>query len=299
MSNIKPISAEFPFESNFQEILNSKMHYIDEGDKNSKHTFLLLHGNPTSSYLWRNIIPHLSPLGRVVAPDLIGMGKSDKPDIDYTFKDHIEYLDALIEKLALKDIILVIQDWGSGLGFNYANKHRENIKGIVFFEAIVQVSYWKDMSEEVAGVFQKFRDPKEGYEMIVKNNFFIEAMLPMGAGRELTEEEMNNYRAPYLEEKHRKPLLAWPNQISFDGIPKFTTDIVNSYNEYHKTSAIPKLMFYANSGLIIVPELAQNIRETWKNITSIDLGEGKHYLQESHPHEIGEGIVDWYKDILE
>lgn len=299
MSNIKPISAEFPFESKFQEVLNSKMHYVDEGDKNSKHTFLLLHGNPTSSYLWRNIIPHLSPLGRVVAPDLIGMGKSDKPDIDYTFKDHIEYLDALIEKLALKDIILVIQDWGSGLGFNYANQHRENIKGIVFFEAIVQVSYWKDMSEEVAGVFQKFRDPKEGYEMIVKNNFFIEAMLPMGAGRELTEEEMNNYRAPYLEEKHRKPLLAWPNQISFDGIPKFTTDIVNSYNEYHKTSDIPKLMFYTNSGLIIVPELAQNIRDTWKNMTSVDLGEGKHYLQESHPHEIGEGIVDWYKDVLE
>ncbi|RTE66053.1 alpha/beta fold hydrolase [Amphritea opalescens] len=134
MLNNKPISAAFPFESKFQAVLDSKMHYVDEGDKNSKDTFLLIHGNPTSSYLWRNIIPYVSALGRVVVPDLIGMGKSDKPDIDYTFEDHITYLDAFIENLGLKNIILVIQDWGSALGFNYANQHRENIKGIVFLK---------------------------------------------------------------------------------------------------------------------------------------------------------------------
>lgn len=298
MTTKKHISAAFPFDSKFEEVLDSKMHYVDEGDKNSEHTFLLLHGNPTSSYLWRNIIPYLSPLGRTVAPDLIGMGKSDKPAIDYTFEDHIKYLDVLIEKLALKNVILVIQDWGSGLGFNYANQYKENVKGIVFFEAITQVSYWKNTSEEVEKTFKTFRDPVKGNELIVKNNFFIETMLPMGAGRELTEEEMDNYRAPYLEEKSRKPLFMWPNQISFDGVPKFTTDIVNAYNEYHKNSDVPKLMLYATSGLIITPKLAQNILDTWKNIKGIDLGEGKHYLQESHPHEIGEGIVDWYQKTI-
>ncbi|NRT10563.1 MULTISPECIES: haloalkane dehalogenase [Flavobacterium] len=298
MTNKKQISAAFPFESKFQEVLDSKMHYVDEGDKNSEHTFLLIHGNPTSSYLWRNIIPYVSALGRVVVPDLIGMGKSDKPDIDYTLKDHIAYLDAFVEKLGLKNVILVIQDWGSGLGFNYANQHRENVKGIVFFEAMVQVSYWKNTTKETEALFEKFRDPVEGHNMIVKNNFFIEAMLPMMAGRELTQEEMDHYRAPYLEEKSRKPLFMWPSQISFDGVPKFTTDIVNSYNEYHKNSDVPKLLFYAEPGLIINRELGEHIAATWKNITAVDLGEGKHYLQESHPHEIGEGIVDWYKKTL-
>lgn len=295
MASKKNISAAFPFESNFQEVLNSKMHYVDEGDKNSKHTFLLLHGNPTSIYLWRNIIPHLSPLGRVVAPDLIGMGKSGKPDIEYILEDHIGYLDAFIEKLELKDIILVIQDWGSGLGFNYANQHRENVLGIVFFEAMTKVSYWKDMSEAVRPMFKKFRDPKEGHELIVKNNFIIEKMLPMMAGRELTHEEMEHYRAPYLEEEHRKPLLMWPSQISLDGSPKFTTDIVQSYHDFHKDSDIPKLMFYANPGLIISPKLAQQLIAAWNNLTATDLGEGKHFLQESHPHEIGEGTAEWYK----
>ena len=192
----------------------------------------------------------------------------------------------------------MVQDWGSGLGFNYANHHRENVKGIVFFEAMVQVSYWKDMNESARPLFKKFRDPIEGYEMIVKNNFFIEKMLPMMAGRALTAEEMEHYRAPYLEEKHRKPILMWPSQISIDGSPPFTTDIVNSYHEYHKNSDTPKLLFYADPGLIINSEKAQKVIDTWKNLITIDLGEGLHFLQESHPHEIGEGIVDWYKRIF-
>jgi len=200
MTNTKPISAAFPFEPNFQEVLGSKMHYVDQGDKNSKHTFLLLHGNPTSSYLWRNIIPHLEPLGRVVAPDLIGMGKSGKPDIEYTLKDHITYLDTFIEKLGLKDIVLVIQDWGSGLGFNYANQHRDNVVGIAFFEAMVRVSTWDGFSKEIKPSFQAFRDPIQGPELLVKKNVLIEQMLPSMAGRTLTEEEMEHYRAPYLEE---------------------------------------------------------------------------------------------------
>lgn len=296
MINQKSISAAFPFKSKFQDVLDSKMHYIDEGNKNSEHTFLLLHGNPTSSYLWRNIIPYLEPLGRVVAPDLIGMGKSGKPDIGYTLKDHITYLDAFIEKLGLKDIVLVIQDWGSGLGFNYANQHRDNVVGIAFFEAMVQVSSWAKFSPQLKSTFQAFRDPVQGPKMLVKKNMLIEQMLPMMAGRTLTEEEMGHYRAPYLEEKHRKPLLMWPSQISIDGIPEFTTDIVNAYHNYHKSSDTPKLMFYAKPGAIIGPELAQEVIDTWKNIKAINLGAGSHFLQESHPHEIGESIVDWYKE---
>jgi haloalkane dehalogenase len=130
----KSISADFPYESHFQKVLGSDIHYVDEGDPKAKHTFLLLHGNPTSSYLWRNIIPHLSDHGRVIAPDLIGMGKSGKPDIDYTFQDHIKYMDEFIAQMNLKQVILVIQDWGSGIGFHYAYRNQDKVAGIVFFE---------------------------------------------------------------------------------------------------------------------------------------------------------------------
>lgn len=298
MSTKKEISTAFPFESQFVDIIDSNMHYVDEGDKNSEYTFLLLHGNPTSSYLWRNIIPHISPLGRVVVPDLIGMGKSGKPDIDYTFKDHIEYMDAFIEKLKLKNIIPVIQDWGSGIGFHYANRFRENVSGIVFLEAIVRSITWSDANLIERFIFKRFRHPKKGYKMIVKNNFFVKRFLPMMTGRKLKKEEMDYYKAPYLKEEHRKPLFVWPSQIAISGTPKFSTDIINAYNAYLPDSEVPKLMFHVKPGMIIKPKEAKQIKATWKNLTAVDLGKGKHYIQETHPHEIGEGIAHWFTQTL-
>jgi len=271
------------------------MHYVDEGETGSKHTFLLLHGNPTYSYLWRNIIPYLSDYGRVIAPDLIGMGKSDNPDIDYTFRDHIEYMDEFIAKLKLDKIILVIQDWGSGIGFHYANRFRDQVSGIVFFEAIIRPITWSDANLIERFIFKRFRHPQKGYKMIVKNNFFVERFLPMMAGRKLTKEEMDWYRAPYINEKDRKPLRVWPTQIPINGDPKFSTRVIQSYYEYLPNSELPKLMFHGRPGMIIKKKEAKGIINTWKNLEDIYLGKGKHYIQEQYPSEIGTGIAEWYE----
>jgi len=295
----KSISAVFPFESKFVDIKGSQMHYVDEGDTNSKYTFLLIHGNPTSSYLWRNIIPYLSPLTRTIAIDLIGMGKSGKPDIGYTFKDHIEYVNEFISKLELKNIILVIQDWGSGIGFNYANNHRENVAGIVFFEAIVRAITWKDANLIERFLFKRFRHPKKGQKMIGKNNFFVKRFLPMMAGRKLSKEEMEHYKAPYPDEASRKPLVVWPSQIAINGTPAFSQKIKDSYASYLPESEVPKLFFHARPGMIIKKKEAKEIETTWKNLETIDLGKGKHYLQEQYPHELGEGIANWFVKTFE
>lgn len=294
-SEKKPISAAFPYSSHYQEVLASSIHYVDEGDPEAKHTFLLLHGNPTSSYLWRNIIPYVAAHGRAIAPDLIGMGKSGKPDIDYTLEDHIQYIDAFIDKLQLNNIILVIQDWGSGIGFHYARRNPDKVSGIVFLEAIIRPIEWSDANIIEKLIFKRFRHPKKGYKMIVEKNFFVEKFIPMMAGRKLTKEEMDHYRAPYLKKEDRKPVRVWPTQISIGGDPEFSTKVIRSYYEYNPTTTIPKLMFHVKPGMIIKKQEAEEIKRTWQNLETIFLGKGKHYIQEQYPHEIGAGISDWYQ----
>ena len=171
----KEISAAFPFESEYVDVLGSRMHYVEEGDGDP---ILFLHGNPTSSYLWRNVIPHVSPIGRCIAPDLIGMVKSDKPDLDYGFFDHFRYVDAFIEALGLRDITLVIHDWGSALGFHYARRHESNVKGIAFMEAIVWPVTWDEWPEQARQMFKAFRTPGVGEQMIMEQSMFVEAVLP-------------------------------------------------------------------------------------------------------------------------
>lgn len=291
----QPISADFPYKSKYVEVEGSSMHYIDEGNPNAPHTFLMIHGNPTSSYVWRNIIPYASAQARVIAIDLMGMGQSDKPDIDYTYQDHIRYVEAFIAKLALKNIILVIQDWGSGIGFHYANTHRDNVSGIVFFEAILRPIDWSEANIMERMIFKLFRHPKWGHRLIVKWNFFVERFLPMMAGRKLTREEMDVYRAPYRNEADRKPIHVWPTQIAISGVPEASVRIKQSYADYLPGSTVPKLMFYAKPGMIIKPKEAKELIATWTNLEAIDLGKGKHYLQEQYPHEIGAGIASWYQ----
>jgi haloalkane dehalogenase len=288
------ISSDFPFESKYIEVLGSKMHYIDEGEGTP---FLFLHGNPTSSYLWRNIIPHVTPFGRAIAPDLIGMGKSDKPDLDYRFPTHIKYIDEFIQKLGLKDIILVIHDWGSGIGFNYAANHEANVKGIVFMEAVWRTMFWKEFPLMNKIIFKRFRHPVKGPKMIVKKNFFIEKMMPMFVSRKLTQEEMDHYREPFLEEATRKPILVWPNEIPIDGTPKDNTKIVENYYAKMKNSNTPKLLLWAKPGAIIKEKHKDHILSEFNNTKDIYLGKGKHYLQEDHPDAIGKAIVDWYQNI--
>ena len=289
-----PISADFPFESKYLDVKGSKMHYIDEGEGDP---ILFLHGNPTSNYLWRNVIPHLEGQARLIAPDLIGMGKSDKPDIDYTYDDHYAYLEAFIEKLGLKNVTLVIHDWGSALGFRYAHAHDDNIKGIAFMEAIVKPMMWSEMPANMRTPFKMMRMPYVGWFMISVMNMFVNKMIPDTVKRPLSDEEMAYYRAPYPTISSRKPVRVWPQQIPIDGKPKRNQGLIESYSQWLQESNIPKLCLHANPGAIINAEHMQWIEKSIPNTKMVDIGEGIHFVQEDNPHGIGRAISEWYGKI--
>ena len=292
MASKAEISAAFPFESKFVEVHGSKLHYVDEG---AGDPILFLHGNPTSSYLWRNIIPYVSSKGRAIALDLIGMGRSDKPDLDYRFFDHVKYVEGFIERLGLKNITFVIHDWGSALGFHYAMRHESNVKGLAFMEAILlPVPSWEMFPADFRQMFQAFRTPEVGWDMIVNKNFFVEQVLPGGIVRKLTEEEMNRYRAPYREPASRKPLWRWPNEIPIAGEPADMVEAVNTFNAKLQQSALPKLLFHATPGALLPAPLVDWCRQNLKNLKTVDIGSGTHFLQEDNPHLIGQELAAWY-----
>jgi haloalkane dehalogenase len=240
------ISADYPFEAHYIDVFGSRMHYLDEG---AGETILLLHGNPTWSYLWRNIIPHLSPHARCIAPDLIGYGRSDKPDIEYRWFDHARYLEEFIAQMGLKNITLVLHDQGSGLGFHYAMRHQNNIRAIAFFEAIVRPYPWDEFSTpDFREIFRKFRSGGiggEGWKLIVDQNFFIEVLLPQAAGRPLTAQEMNYYREPFIEPRSRLPVWRFPRETPIGGEPADVWTAVSEYSRRLQDSELPKLMLYA------------------------------------------------------
>jgi haloalkane dehalogenase len=289
------ISAAFPFESRFVEVLGSTMHYVEEG---AGDPILLLHGQPTSSYLWRNVIPHLTTQGRCVAPDLIGFGMSDKPDIEYRFLDHAAYVNGFIEALGLRNITLVIHDWGAGLGLYYARHNPSNIKAIALMEPVLApVPTWEDFPEALTETFRLFRSPETGWDALVNQNMFLEGVLPGAIVRTLTEEEMNVYRKPFLDPAHRKPVHRWPNELPIEGEPADTAAEVEANFAWLTQSDVPKLLFHAAPGAIIRPDNLEMVTSALQNLTTVDLGQGIHYLQEDHPHEIGEGIARWYKGL--
>lgn len=291
----KPISAAFPFKSKFLEVKGSNIHYVDEGEGDP---ILFLHGNPTSNYLWRNIMPYLTKQGRCIAPDLIGMGKSDKPDIKYGFTDSYAYLEAFIAKLGLKNITLVLHDWGSGLGFNYANLHRDNIKAIAFMEAMYDAPTMFDMPFSVKIGLKVLRNPVFGKLMGLHANIFITQMLPDMIVRKLAKQEQAFYAAPYPNPKSRKPLLQWPLDVPFaDGSETSASAPMNAWAKWLRETEIPKLCFYVTPGVAIKEKDVKKIRETFKNVKMIELGHGLHFIQEDYPDEIGQGISDWY-DLL-
>ena len=293
---ISEINAEFPFESKYVEVLGSKMHYIDEGQGDP---ILFIHGNPTSSYLWRNVIPHVSDDARVITVDLIGMGKSDKPDIDYAYEDHYRYLDAFITELDLKNVTLVIHDWGSGLGFNYAANNENNIKGIAFMEALLMPipDYDAMPSPEMVKTFKNFRTPGVGEEMIMNQNIFVEQLLPSMIVRELSQEEMDNYNEPYPTPESRKPVWKWPNEIPIRGEPKNVHDIVLSYSKWLHTTDTPMLMIYATPGVLGNEMAVQWAKDNIMNLETVNVGPGLHFIQEDAPDEIGEAISKWYQTL--
>ena len=286
------MSPDFPYESHYVEVLGSKIHYVDEGGGDP---VLFLHGNPSSSYLWRNVIPHLRPLARCIAPDLIGMGKSDKPDIEYRFFDHVRYVEGFIEQMGLRRITLVIHDWGSALGFYYAIRHEENIKGLAFMEAIIMpVPSWELFPEASRDLFQGFRTPEVGWDMIVNKNIFIEQVLPSKIIRKLTEEEMERYREPFQEPGARKPVWRWPNELPIAGEPPDVVEAVARYNEWLKETELPKLLFYGSPGELVKAPVVKWCQENLRNLKTVDVGKGIHYLQEDNPQLIGTELAAWY-----
>jgi haloalkane dehalogenase len=273
------------------------MAYVEVGEGNP---IVFLHGNPTSSYLWRNVIPHVAGLGRCLAPDLIGMGDSDKlPDSgpqSYTFVEHRRYLDALLEALGVRQrVTLVVHDWGSALGFDRANRYRGAVKGIAYMEAVVRPSTWDEFQEPRRGFFQMLRS-SAGEAMVLEQNLFLEQLLPGGVLRSLTNEEMAAYRRPFAEPgEGRRPMLTWPRQIPIDGEPADVTAIVSSYADWLRGSRVPKLFINGEPGGI----LAQSRRDfcrTWPNQTEVTVP-GVHFLQEDSPDEIGQAIAGWLKSL--
>ena len=273
------------------------MSYVEMGKGDP---IIFQHGNPTSSYLWRNIMPHLQGQGRCIAIDLIGMGDSDKLDnsdaSSYTFVQHREYLDGALDALGVeRDVTLVIHDWGSALGFDWANRHRSAVKGIAYMEGIVRPVTWDEWPEAARGVFQGFRSTS-GEEMVLDNNTFVERVLPGSILRDLSEEEMAVYRRPFQNSgEDRRPTLTWPRQIPIDGTPANVVEIVQAYADWLAEADLPKLFINAEPGAILTGAQREFCR-SWPNQTEVTVS-GNHFLQEDSPHEIGQAIAEWRKAI--
>ena len=273
-------------------VLDTEMSYVDTGRGDP---IVFLHGNPTSSYLWRNIIPYLSEQGRCLAPDLVGMGQSGKsPTSAYRFVDHARYLDAWFEALNLtSNVTLVLHDWGSALGFHRATRYPKQIKAIAYMEAIAMPMRWEDFGE-VDVIFRSLRSGK-GEQMILDENFFVETILPLSIIRKLSEPEMAAYRAPFLAREARLPTLVWPRQIPIEGEPADVTAIVESYGKAMSQSALPKLLIVGEPGAIIKGRTLESCR-TWPNQSEVTV-KGLHFLQEDSPDEIGRALQEFVKSV--
>ena len=292
----QPISAADPFERHRVAVLDSEIAYVDSG---SGDPIVFLHGNPTSSYLWRNVIPHLAELGRCLAPDLIGMGQSEKnPAGSYRFEDHYRYLVAWLEAVgATENVILVVHDWGSALGFHWAYRHRRErrAQGVAYMEAIVQPVTWDDWPEPARNIFQAMRSPA-GEEIVLTKNVFVERILPSSVLRRLTDEEMAVYRRPYLTPgESRRPTLTWPREIPIDGEPADVAKIVEDYAQWLAADELPKLFINADPGIILTGTQRELCR-TWPNQTEVTV-KGLHFIQEDSPHEIGAAIATFVKQL--
>ena len=279
----------------YQEVRNKKMAYVDEGNGD---TFLFLHGNPTSSYLWRNIAPHVEDLGRVVIPDLIGMGDSDKLDgVDsegYKYHGQYGYLTELFDQLDLgNNIHLIIHDWGSAMGFQFARENPDRIKSITYMEAIVMPLTWEQWPDAATKIFGLFRS-EAGEELVLEKNFFVERILLADSATGYTDEEKAEYIRPFINSgEDRRPTLTWPRQIPLDGKPSEVVEEVRKNSEFHKDSEIPKLFINADPGSILVGEQREFAR-TWKNQTEVTVS-GNHFVQEDSSEEIGSALRNFVK----
>jgi haloalkane dehalogenase len=287
------ISPEFPFASKYIEVNGSQLHYVEAGSGNP---ILLLHGNPTSCYLWRNVIPRLAPFGRCIAPDLIGFGKSDKPDIPYRVFDHADYIARFIAQLGLKHLTLVLHDWGGFVGLSYAADHPDNVRGIALMEAVLKPMRMADRNEGFRRAFSMMRSAA-GRDKVLKENFFVERVLPGSILRKLEPQEMEVYRAPFRTEQSRLPTWVFPNEIPIDGHPSDVHAAVWDNADKVANAEIPILLLTFEPGAIIGPQEVQWARETFPNLTVLPMGAGIHFVQEDQPSAIGGAIADWLEEL--
>jgi haloalkane dehalogenase len=306
MSTIRPlaaqpnkISAAFPYQKQRRRVLGREMACVEAGDGDP---IVLLHGNPTSSFLWRNVLPHLQSRGRCIAPDLIGMGESDKlPDSgpgSYRFVEHRRHLDALLEALGVRErVTFVIHDWGSALGFDWANRHRAAIKGIAYMEAILRPQGWDHWDNADMRPALKALRSEAGEEMVLRDNFFIEHILPKAILRTLSADEMADYRRPFAEPgEGRRPTLTWVRQIPIEGEPADVNTIVAAYADWLSKSDVPKLFVKAEPGLLVAGGANLDFARKLPAQTEVTVA-GVHYVQEDSPDEIGRAVAGWMKTL--
>lgn len=288
------ISDELIYSSNYLEVLNSRIHYLEVG---TGDPILFLHGVPTSSYLWRNIIPYLSSLGRCIAPDLIGFGQSDKPDIIYSIQNHIEYINQFIEKLALKNITLVMHGWGSLIGFHYAMSHEKNCKGLVFYESFLRPLHDTDFSLPFQEQLINFQSEENVDALLSNATLFIDKTFPQNVIRQLSENEMENYRRPFKEKGAGKPIVQYLKELSMKNDHQTVNSIIESYSNKLIHSSLPKLLLYSVPGFIATIATVMWAKEHLSHLEVVDIGEELHLGQESRPDFIGKSIGIWLQAI--
>jgi haloalkane dehalogenase len=281
-------------------VLDSEMAYREAGRAGAP-VALLLHGNPTSSYLWRNVIPHVAEVAHCIAPDLIGFGQSGKPEIAYRFEDHVRYLDAFIAKAGIASAYVVAHDWGTALAFHLAARRSEFVRGLAFFEFIWAIPTWEEFARDSAArdIFRKFRTPGEGEKLILEENAFVERVLPGSVVRKLTGEEMAVYRAPFSTPQSRRPTWRFPNELPIAGQP---ADVVATVEKAHASlaaSTYPKLLFAADPGALVSPAMAEDLAQKLHDCRFVKLGAGIHYLQEDHPEAIGRSVGEFIAEVEE
>lgn len=278
-------------------VLDSEMAYREAGSRDAP-VALFLHGNPTSSFIWRKILPLVAPVAHCIAPDLIGFGQSGKPDIAYRFEDHVRYLDAFLAKMGIGSAYLVVQDWGSGLGFHLAARRPEFVRGLAFMEFIRPIPTWDEFlrGSPAREMFRKFRTPGEGEKLILENNAFVELM-PGAIRRKLTDEEMAVYRAPFPTPESRRPTWRFPNELPIAGEPADVYATMERAHEALAASTYPKLLFAAEPGALVPPAYAEDLAGKLKDCRFVKLGDGIHFLQEDHPETIGRSVAAFIAEV--
>ncbi len=278
------------------DVKGSRMTYLEMG---TGDPVLFVHGNPTSSYLWRNILPYAAKGHRAIAVDLIGMGRSSKPDIDYSFLSQYDYFSAFIHALGLKNLTLVGHDWGAALAWEYARRHPGRVQRIAFMEGVLPPGFpvpsLEAMGPEMGDMFRAFRDPVEGSKIVMDENIFVEKVLPDFVNRALGEEAMAAYRAPFLLRGDRRPVLAWPREVPIGGEPAFTAAVLGKVSDFMAETRMPVLLLYADPGVLVPPAAVDWYVGRIVNLETNFIGQGLHFIQEDQPDAIGRAIADWMR----